>query len=154
MHALYPALLEPHVTPTGIPGEKLDIDGGAHMAAANTFIKVCNVLDGLLDDEARWSKGKIDELETALKGVYDEQAKMAQEHREALIIMRKPSSVIRPSIVQLNSGVWVASAGVERNALRGVGLTPDEAVHNFNVAYFTRAQVVVDEQKPVAKKKL
>lgn len=116
-----------------------ELDGGAVCAAATTFIKACNRLDIILDDAKRWDLSAHDALyESILKS----QAVARELHQNQTITlqnMRKPSVKLRPEFTRVRE-FFVAYYGDlmdEGSLIMGRGLTPQEALDDFDAKFTT-----------------
>lgn len=124
---------------TGKPGTALD--GGVISSAETTYINVCNRLDELLTDPTRWKLDTMDKLETALQGVYESQATLNKESERVTTLTARPHVFLRPKVVQLASGEWVAAISGDPGSLRGYGLSPAEAMLEFDRNYFQKSEI-------------
>lgn len=114
-------------------------------SAEGTFVRACNVLDSILDDENRWKTDTVDAMAKVLEQLYATQAELNANSAAALAQANRPSFLLKPSLVERKPGEWVAQYGSGRNALKGVGPTPYQAMLAFDMAYFNLTKI---QQQP------
>jgi len=118
------------------PGGKND--GGARTAIENTVINVCNRFDILLAEEPRWSLANHASLEDAFKQVYSAHARMVTEQANAYAEINSPHHKLKPTLVKIPDGSWVAFLGDLNdinNAIVGVGDCPANAIEAFDAMF-------------------
>lgn len=111
------------------------IDGGVKMAAENTFVKLCNRVDAMMDDDSRWNMEAQIDLEQSLMILYADQRAFIKHQREAVALMKSPHNRFKPLLVKLDNGSWAAFYGDPANeaaSIVGVGGCPEEALANFD----------------------
>lgn len=124
------------------------LDGGVKAAAEGSYIKACALLDRLMDEPHRWSSKGPDEVEEALKTLYQKQGELATTQQQVVEQGRRPSRVMRIMLFMLPDGRWVATTGPEPGSLRGFGSSPDEACDNFDLAYYNKTEYPAQPEKP------
>jgi len=112
-----------------------DFPKEAEIAAENTFIKVLETFDSILEDRSRWNLDtqrhlakRFEDAHTLNLKYLDEQAKFAEE-------LNTPHFRFKPSLMRLKDGRFLAIIGnVDDldNALIGVGETAAEALSQFD----------------------
>jgi hypothetical protein len=127
-----------------IPGQR-SIDGEAHLAATNTFIKACEKIDSILDDPKRWG---ID-FQLALEKQYNEvhvnqqenlktQIAESEQRRITAAAIVLPHFRYRPALVRLEEGGWAAFLGDVNDldsGILGLGDNPEAALASFDRAF-------------------
>jgi hypothetical protein len=111
------------------------IDGGAKIAAEQTFAQVCAKLDTILADPDRWTLSTQTTMEKALTEAYGENAKMLHEQAEAYRRTGLPQARYTPALFHLPAGPWVAVLGDPKNlegSVVGMGDSPQEALDAFD----------------------
>lgn len=113
-------------------------DGGARMAAENTFAKVCARLDTIVDDPTRWDMSHQDTLEKVLLQMYQENIECLKLAERASKQALAPSTRFKPGLIFLPKLGWVAVLG-DMNHLDhcviGYGATPEQAMLSFDVNF-------------------
>jgi len=115
---------------------KTSITKEAGIAAEVTFMNACSQLDVIIKESTRWSNAGEHRIETALAVLHEEHAKHVATHAEAMARSTRPSILLRPTTVQLPSGLWVCAYSSERGSLQGMGRSPHEAHKDFDDRYF------------------
>lgn len=119
------------------------MDGGAISSAEATIMKVCDKLDEIMDEKARWSLDTQLTLEKALTEAYTENANMLREQAAAYQEARSPHAQWKPKLFKLTeTGQWVAIVGDLQdldNSLVGLGDNPQQALEAFDELF--RGQV-------------
>jgi hypothetical protein len=109
----------------------------ARLAAEATFMGLCDRLDKIVADEARWSM-------TGTSNFYDELAETQKAQQEflstqtaAASIVLRPSYIHRPTLMRDDTNfyaVWGDST-IPGGAIIGVGATPNAALADFDAAF-------------------
>lgn len=153
VHALQPYVL---VTHREVDNTPMDIDGGTVMAAAHTFATVCNRLDSIVSDPARWDLKAQDTLYESMTKHFDAATEVHKSQVETLKGMRRPSTQFKPQFTKVANQLFVAYWGDltdPDSLIMGKGATPDEALVDFDAAF----QRLIDKQvkfSPEAEAKL
>jgi hypothetical protein len=114
------------------------LDGGARTAVEATLIKACDRLDALLDDVPRWTLEISNSLEAKLAVIYDENARMLSAQADAYAEITSPHHRLKPQMVKLEDGTWVAFCGDPTNldnAMVGAGTCPQNALEAFDALF-------------------
>lgn len=125
----------------GIPKE---LEGGIVASAATTFIKACDRLDTMLDDQSRWKLKENDELYAAMTAHYVGMSKVNEEQLKTFAQVQRPSHRLKPSVTTIN-GEFISFWGSPKlpgGLVLGRGPTPEEALKDFDIAFSRK----VDEQ--------
>lgn len=156
LHALLPYVLEPNRE----PGKEVkEMDGGVECAVVATFVKACNRLDAMLDDQSRWKLEDHDKLYEALIKTHESQQGFLKAQTDAADIVQRPSYQLRPVLAidadNFYLAVWgdMTKAGC---ALIGRGRTPAEALADFDAAFHRMPDeqfIVIAEAVEKTKKK-
>jgi hypothetical protein len=113
-------------------------DGGARAAVETTLINICNRFDAIIADEPRWTLTNHGSLEDSFKQVYQQHARMLSEQANAYAEINTPHARLKPSLLKLPDGSWVAFLGDLNdinNAVVGTGTCPANAVAAFDAMY-------------------
>lgn len=152
IHGLHPYLLEPHRDSEDVLRARPDLDGGAAVAATNTFVKACARLDSILDDPERFNLKKLDDLYALAKRVWEGQAEFQEAQRDASRAIQRPCYTLKPEILALDDGTFVAYWGdiLNGQGVLGRGATPKEAYADFDAAWSRQAkdQIKLDPATP------
>lgn len=105
-----------------------------------TLIRICNRLDGILDDNSRWDLAHQRKVEAATERAHAEQIAFLAAQRAAAEEITTPHFKFRPNLSRLPNGSgWVAfigdAFGDPENALAGIGKTPKSAVDAFDAIF-------------------
>ena len=113
------------------------LDGGLSSAAVATGIAVCDRLDKILADDARWSVNQAANVEQAVIAVNEAQALQFRERAVTLADMRRPSSRYRPSVVRIQQFFIAFSGDLQTPgaAIIGRGDTPEKALRDYDDAF-------------------
>jgi hypothetical protein len=113
------------------------VPGEARVAAENTFIKICDRLEKIIDEEARWSM-------TGATNFYDELVETQKAQQEflstqtaAASLVLRPSYIHRPTLMRDGISfyaVW-GDSSIPGGAIIGVGATPNAALADFDAAF-------------------
>jgi len=115
--------------------EGTKLDGGAHTAAAHTFINACAKLDEILHAKDRFTFEPQNLIEAQYFQALKQQTLFTREQTEAIRELNTPHSRYRPDIMKLRDGNWVVVLGPEgdlENSIVGVGTTPQQAIEAFD----------------------
>lgn len=154
-------LVNPQRDFEGTEGTKLD--GGAHMAAATTFINACAKLDEIITDKARFNFESQNMIEAQYFQALKQQTIFVREQTETVRELNTPHSRYRPDLRKLSDGNWAAMLGDPRdlnNAIVGVGVTPQQAIEAFDgvfvgslpqhlLDYLAARENAIDTNKPL-----
>lgn len=119
---------------SGIPAE---LDGGVVSSASVTFMKACDRLDSILDDNTRWNLKDQDTLYSAMVRHYEGALELNKKQGSALDELNRPSHVFKPKLTTVN-GEFIAmwgDAGLPGGLILGRGLTPNLAFEDFDRAF-------------------
>src|SRR6185369_3604791 len=111
------------------------LDGGAHTAAAHTFINACAKLDEILHAKDRFTFEPQNLIEAQYFQALKQQTLFTREQTEAIRELNTPHSRYRPDIMKLRDGNWAVVLGPENdleNSIVGVGTTPQQAIEAFD----------------------
>lgn len=145
--------LKPFILPlprdpqSSIPQPAERLDGESAIAATTTFIKACSRLDALLDDPERWTMTPHKELYAAINANYLQQFQFLKAQTQAANNLCRPFFLLKPDLVQLDDGSFVAYWGdIETSGagLVGRGATPAAAFTDFDAAYFRQEQIRIE----------
>ncbi|MCI0695676.1 hypothetical protein L0337_27195 [candidate division KSB1 bacterium] len=126
---LFPYIAEPH-RETNIPnGHKMD--GEATASASTTFIKVCDRIDKIVEDESRWDLKITQNLEDQAKEVLQYHKALLGEQIIATKIMVLPHNRFRPAIYTMEDGTVVAELG----DFIAAGKSPAEALQAWDMLF-------------------
>lgn len=138
------ALLNPEREHENIPGVK-SMAGEAHVAAENTFIKVCERLDAILEDKRRWGiayqlnlEKQYNEQHAASLALVNAQREMAEQQKTSAAEVTAPHFRYKPMLVKLEEGGWAAFLGDVNDldkGILGVGADPAAALKSFDEAF-------------------
>lgn len=120
------------------PDTPAKIDGGARVAAENSFVNVCNRIDAILTNEARWDVGGYDELLQNGLVLQQQNLQLMRAQTAAVEELNTPHGRLKPSLFRLQAGGWAAIVGNENHlehALVGTGATPEEAIIAFDLIF-------------------
>lgn len=120
----------------GVPSPALD--GGIKTSAEASFINVCNRIDELVSDPARWTFKMQEHLEYKLGEIYAREIQLKEAQLKSVNEVNSPHFLYKPTLVRLKDGTYAAILGDLNdvdNSLVGVGLTPDEAMKAFDAAF-------------------
>lgn len=135
---LMPYILEPQREPENIPGARKKIDGEAAMAAQVTFIKVCDRLDKIVEENDRWNFDTQRTLETDLANLYQHHTALIKEQIIATKMINLPHNRFRPTLYALKDGNYAAILGSLDdldNAIAAVGDSPAAALHAWDMLF-------------------
>lgn len=135
---LMPYLIEPAREPENIPGNRKKIDGEASMAAQVTFIKVCDRLDKLVEENDRWTFDVQRTLESDLTNLYQHHTALLKEQIIATKAINLPHNRYRPTLYALKDGNYAAILGSLDdldNAIAAVGDSPAAALQAFDMLF-------------------
>lgn len=133
--------LQPYIIePTHSPGETpraLDMNGEAAIAAQATFIKACSAIDAILEDRTRFTIGAQDKLMDELTKTQKSQQKFIDAQRASSEQMTKPSFLLKPTLATFGKTyvAWWGNIDEPGKAIIGRGRTPNEAIHDFDLAF-------------------
>lgn len=117
-------------------------DGGSKLAAEQTFVKVCQRLDEIVGEEARWSMKEQATLESDMRAMFKAQTDTATVHQKAVLAMQLPQFKLRPLLVKITSETWVAYVGDladPDDCIVALGTYPQDAMNNFDQVYLGRS---------------
>jgi hypothetical protein len=135
---LTPYILEPAREPENVPNSHKKIDGEAQMAAQVTFIKVCERLDKLVEENDRWTFNTQRTLEADLSNLYRHHTALIQEQIIATKTINLPHNRFRPTLYALKDGNYAAILGSLDdldNAIAAVGDSPAAALHAWDMLF-------------------
>lgn len=135
---LTPYLLEPAREPENIPDSRKKIDGEAQLAAQVTFIKVCDRLDKLVEENDRWTFDVQRTLENDLSNLYQHHTALLKEQIIATKMINLPHNRFRPTLYALKDGNYAAVLGSIDdldNAIAAVGDSPAAALHAWDMLF-------------------
>jgi hypothetical protein len=135
---LMPYILEPAREPENVPSSRKKIDGEAAMAAQVTFIKVCDRLDKLVEENDRWTFDVQRTLETDLSNLYQHHTTLIKEQIIATKAINLPHNRFRPTLYALKDGNYAAVLGSIDdldNAIAAVGDSPAAALHAWDMLF-------------------
>lgn len=135
---LMPYIVEPAREPENIPNSHKKIDGEAAMAAQVTFIKVCDRLDKLVEENDRWTFDVQRTLESDLANLYQQHTVLLKEQIIATKSINLPHNRFRPTLYTLKDGNYAAILGNLDdldNAIVAVGPSPAAALQAFDMLF-------------------
>lgn len=130
--ALYPVLLnhDPDTTSK---------NGGAYEAAEATFLKICDRIDGIIDDGDRWSLNTHRTLEAQLSQLYQDHTNLIRSQQAATQLLAAPHTIHKPQLMYLEAdGLWLAVLGKledPKNAIVAAGKNPAEAMMAWDLVF-------------------
>lgn len=139
-------LLNPYLT---ADDEEKIVDEEAKTSASSTFIRVCNRLDLIIEDNKRWDVAKLDEVVDSLRGMYDAQTDymkktggLADAQRAEAEKADAPHLRRNVMLHVLNNGEYMAVDGDPSltSTIKAVGNTPEEAAKLFDAIWTGKAQ--------------
>ena len=143
-HPLIQVLFSTDREAENIPGKRT-LSGEARLAAENTFIKVCDRLDTILDDKARWGidyqlklEQQYNERHSQQIALMEAQQKAAEQQKASAAAVVAPHFRYKPALIPLEDGAWAAFLGnVEDldSGILGVGPSPGAALKSFDDAF-------------------
>ncbi len=110
-------------------------DGGVKCAVESTIINLCNRLDEVLAEHGRFDLSNQDSLENHLGDTYKMNTRMLLAQAIAYEEIISPHHKLKPHIVKLGPGNWLAFAGDINNldnAICGMGAYPEQAIQAFD----------------------
>ena len=120
-------------------GQTYEVDPRVKEAAARTYESAALQLRNLLDEQPRW--GPVDpEVEGFVEQLAQSNLEVAEAQKRLLLERTRPCFVIGATlhrIVVEGQPGWLAAVGKEPdpNSLVGLGLSPEQALRAFDVAY-------------------
>jgi hypothetical protein len=120
------------------PQSPSKIDGGAKAAAEVTFINICNKLDEIVADGARWTIDGHIALEYKLARVYDAHTALLITQQKVAEEFLTPHFRYKPTLLALEDDTWIAFLGDPEhleNAIIGFGGTPEQAILAFDLVF-------------------
>lgn len=130
-------LVRPNVDPANphLGGRK---DGESRTAAEVTFMAACDRLDGVINDDNRWSMVIQNALETRTLEMLDANVEFLRAQVAASKNLISPAFQYRPQLVKITDGSWVAILGDYKTpeaCILGVGDSPAAALKDFDSAF-------------------
>lgn len=113
------------------------IPGEARAAAENTFIGLCDRLDKIITDDARWSMTDTTQFYEELIQTQKSQQEFFAAQTESTKIVQKPHFQLKPMLMRDDTkfyAVWGDSTK-PGGAIIGVGATPSAALIDFDSAF-------------------
>ena len=133
------ALLRPSNNQSSVPGaESSPFPKEAEIAAENTFTKVLEVLDSVLDDKERWSLNTQKALQKKFDDAHALNTKYLEEQAEFAHTMNLPHFRFKPALLRLRDGRMLALLGSVDdldNSIVGVGGSAAEALQRFDETF-------------------
>lgn len=114
------------------------LDGGVVSAVEATVITLCERIDALVKDTARWDLGAHRKMEDAVTDIYTQQARMLSAQADAYAEITSPHGRYKPKVLKMKEGSWLAFAGDPNNldnAMVGVGNCPEQALDAFDALF-------------------
>jgi len=111
-------------------------DGGVTSSVETTIIKAASRLDDLLDDAARWTCTDSNALHESVMESQEAHRKFLRAQTEATREIQRPATLFKPTLYT-NDNLFYAIYGGDgtSSAIIGSGLTPDEALLDFDAAF-------------------
>jgi hypothetical protein len=149
------------------PTQKIELDGGCKASAEALFMKVCDKLDGLLNDAERWDFSLQNTLEAKLEAMYDQNLKFLEEQTKSAREVNTPHFYYKPILARFHTpdnseAGWIAYIGhhpEDDDAMVGIGPTPRDAIESFDSLFTGEAlsdgltQWLADREAKLAAKK-
>lgn len=126
--------------------ETLPAKTEAQIAAENTFINACSVLDQILADPMRWDLSFQQQQEKVFQA---QQLATVNRRIRDLEECDLPHVRFSPSLYRTVDGKWMALLGdpdSPGSGVTGIGNSPQEAINNFDATFLGRA-VTIDPVK-------
>lgn len=149
--ALYPVLLNHDP-------DKESNNGGAYEAAEATFLKICDRIDGIIDDGDRWSLNAHRTLEAQLSQLYQDHTNMIRAQHVAVQALAAPHTIHKPQLMYLEAdGLWLAVLGKledPKNAVIAAGKNPAEAMMAWDLVFtgqMTPQKLEIQPEPPAPK---
>jgi hypothetical protein len=145
---LYPVLLN-------LEPDRDSHNGGAYEAAEATFTKICDRIDGIIDDPKRWSLDHQNMLEMQLSMLYQEHINLLTTQKAATELLAAPHTIHKPKLMKLEDQTWVAILGdlqFPDNCIVGSGKSPAEALMAWDMVFTGRMQAQTIEVRDEPKK--
>lgn len=131
------------------------MDGGTKSAVQASLITACRRLDGLLEDDSRWSMESHEFLEKQLGNLYHEHTRVLKMQQQQIEYLARPHVRHSPQLGRLVDGSWIAVLGSLDdldNAVVGVGGCPAQALEAFdeifngNIPQHLQAWIAIREE--------
>lgn len=135
VHHLQPCCITPE------DGSAGKLDGGTQSAAQAALIKVFDRIEKLVEADNRWSVDSVNGLIKEMTLVQQKQQVFLDEQSKSTSEVRRPSFQLRPNLFlheTLYYAVWGEFGGP--SSVVGSGTTPQEAMLDFDAAFFRRAE--------------
>jgi len=125
---------------SSVPSAEKALPGEALVAAENTFIKVCERLDAILDDSARWDSEFQKQVEADYKAAIKLNLESLEAQKKASLEISSPHTRLNPTLVRLKTGDWAAFKGDLNSptCLVGIGPTVEQCLFAFDEAFAGR----------------
>jgi hypothetical protein len=127
-------------------------DGGAILAAEQTFIALSNRMQVMVADEARWSLAAQTDLEASLLSVHQAQKDYLRFQQAAITLSKAPHARFHPTLAKLEDGRWAAVFGDPTSAqsIIGLGHCPEEALADWDEIFDGRHQAIYEQKRKAA----
>lgn len=114
-----------------------ELDGGAQASAVATFCNVCQRIDDMVSDKARWGTQTHDVLYENIQKHYESQIEFTKAQTEAAKGLVRPSFQLKPTLGVIPQGfvAYYGDLSKEAGAIIGIGGTPEEALADFDAAF-------------------
>lgn len=151
INTLQPYLLLRERDLDGEPSPK--VDGGAQMAAVQTFVAVCQKIEDIVRQPKRWDTESHDKLYENIETIQKEQIALFIAQRRVAEKLERRSYNMNPEMRIIEGGQYIAFVGdlnIPGGAIIGMGPTPEKALVDLDEA-FNRApaqQLVVTDAPP------
>jgi len=113
-------------------------DGGVRAAVETTLINVCDRLDQVMAEKGRFDLATQNNLETQLSEGFKQNIRMLSAQAEAYEEIVSPHHRLKPTLVKIGPGSWLAFCGDATNldnALVGMGDCPARAIDAFDALF-------------------
>lgn len=122
LHSLLPYLCRP---------TDVELEKNVATSVETTMIHACNALDRILTEPDRWTLGNTPRTQALVEQMLTEQIALAKHSTLAARLSRTPSALFKPTLKKVG-GRWCATYGTGKDAVRGVGETPEQAMVEFD----------------------
>lgn len=131
-------------------GALVEINPKAEEAAAETYSLACAQLRNLIDDQPRWSLTESDG-DKYIERLAEAQLSVVTDQKESLELMRRPHRRYNAHIAFFGDKwiAWIGDSNPNAQTLNGFGLSPAEALADFDENFLKR----IEAQKTEAPKR-
>ena len=136
------------------PPERPELDGGIKASVSTTIMAVCDRLDRVMKEDARWDISGTTDLFKALAKTQEAQQEFLREQAASARIVQLPHYQLRPQLMHDGEqyfAVW-GDLSLPGGRIIGAGRSPAAALEDFDAA-FERApaeqlQLILEQVEP------